>query len=303
VAAWAKIAQLHRRQAFDVVHAFWANEAGFVGTVAGRALGIPTVVSLAGGELVGFPELGYGSQLVLAERWQVRAALGLATCVTAGSTYMHALCRRLAPKAAGLRVMSMGVDLARFERRAWPAHSLGLHLLCVGSLVPIKRHGLVLKAFSLLRRAVPSARLTMVGNGPLATEVGEQIDHLGLGEVVTMAGHIDHSRMCDVYAAAHVLVVASLHEAQCMAVLEAAACGRPAIGSSVGALADLHPTGAVAVDGLDAHSLASAIQHTAAEAARLEELGSAAHKLVARHHSLDVATERFATLYSTLADG
>ena len=60
---------------FDVVHAFWANNPGFLATRAARALGIPAVVSLAGGELAALPDIGYGSQLLLRERLKVRWAL------------------------------------------------------------------------------------------------------------------------------------------------------------------------------------------------------------------------------------
>src|SRR5258708_3413823 len=43
----------HQRRPFDVLHAFWATESGLLAAAAGRLLRIPTLVSLAGGELVG----------------------------------------------------------------------------------------------------------------------------------------------------------------------------------------------------------------------------------------------------------
>src|SRR5579872_5061972 len=54
----------HRRRPFDVLHAFWATESGLLAAMAGRVLLIPTVVSLAGGELVALPEIDYGDQRV-----------------------------------------------------------------------------------------------------------------------------------------------------------------------------------------------------------------------------------------------
>jgi hypothetical protein len=48
----------HRRQPFDVLHAFWATESGLLTAIAGRLLHVPTLVSLAGGELVSLPAIG-----------------------------------------------------------------------------------------------------------------------------------------------------------------------------------------------------------------------------------------------------
>src|SRR5579859_7548160 len=63
----------HRRRPFDVLHAFWATESGLLTAVAGKLLSVPTVVSLAGGELVALPDIGYGDQRSAWERLKVRA--------------------------------------------------------------------------------------------------------------------------------------------------------------------------------------------------------------------------------------
>jgi len=54
----------HRAEPFDVLHAFWATESGLLAAVAGRMLGVPTLVSLAGGELVALRDIGYGDQRI-----------------------------------------------------------------------------------------------------------------------------------------------------------------------------------------------------------------------------------------------
>ncbi|MFN8514004.1 MAG: hypothetical protein U0841_15750 [Chloroflexia bacterium] len=81
----AAIRAEHRRGRIDALHAFWATEAGALAAVAGRLLRIPTIVSLAGGELANLPDIGYGDQLAPAQRAKVRLALRLATHVTGGS--------------------------------------------------------------------------------------------------------------------------------------------------------------------------------------------------------------------------
>src|ERR1051326_8511797 len=54
----------HARRRFDVLHAFWATESGLLAALAGRILGVPTLVSLAGGELVAARDIGYGDQRI-----------------------------------------------------------------------------------------------------------------------------------------------------------------------------------------------------------------------------------------------
>src|SRR5262249_52477108 len=77
--------QEHQRRRFDVLHAFWATESGLLAALAGRWLGIPTLVSLAGGELVALRDINYGDQRIAWERLKIAASLRLATAVSAGS--------------------------------------------------------------------------------------------------------------------------------------------------------------------------------------------------------------------------
>src|ERR1035438_325190 len=58
--AFVAIYKMHRASPFDVVHAIWSGSCGLVAVIAGKALGIPSLVHVAGGELVSLPEIAYG---------------------------------------------------------------------------------------------------------------------------------------------------------------------------------------------------------------------------------------------------
>lgn len=115
-AALDRLRRLHREQPFDVIHALHGNEAGFLGALASRMLGLPLAVHLGGGETVGFPALGYGSQAFFVERWQVRIALQSADCVTVGSRAQARLAAGLLPAARTGRVVMapVGIHLAPY---------------------------------------------------------------------------------------------------------------------------------------------------------------------------------------------
>jgi len=89
----------------------------------------------------------------------------------------------------------------------------------------------------------------------------------------------------------------SLHEAQGMARLEAAACGLPIVGTSVGALADLAPDAAVASPPGDPIRLAQAILSVLDDPARQRMLSESARARVEAVYSLEAAASRFETLY------
>jgi hypothetical protein len=104
----------HRRTPFEVLHAFWADEPGWVAALASRWLKVRAILSLAGGELVGRREIGYGLQLLPGRRALIRAALRQAKYVTAGSDYLCTLARAYCDPRKLVRV-PLGVDTAFFS--------------------------------------------------------------------------------------------------------------------------------------------------------------------------------------------
>lgn len=298
--AFALLASEHRKRPFDVLHAFWANETGAVAAAAGRILGVPTVVSLAGGELVGLRVIGYGGQLAWTERAKVWLALRLASRITAGSRSLLSLAaQRLGNSTDRLRRVPLGVDLGMFRPPAASAPAVP-RLIQVASLTLVKDQFTLLQSAALLREGGLDFGLEIAGSGPLESELRDLSATLGLGDVVAFRGDMRHEDLPTFCGAAAVFVQSSLHEAQGMAVLEAAACGVPVIGTRVGSVAEMEPEAAAAVPVGDAGALAGAVAGLISDTERRVGMGRAARELAEAEYSLERCVEQFRGLYAEL---
>ena len=103
---------------------------------------------------------------------------------------------------------------------------------CVANYLPVKRHDLLIDAFSRIADAAPGARLVLVGEGPMRPAMEAQIRTLGLEERVRLHGSVaDPTAMLGAF---DVVVQASRSEGLPNALLEAAAAGRPIVATAAG---------------------------------------------------------------------
>ncbi len=291
----AAILRQHRQQTFDVFHGLWADEPGFLAVTTAHRLGLPAVVSLLGGELVGFPDLGYGGQLSRANRWLTARALAGANRVTVGSSYLAGLAQphisrdRLTP-------WPLGIDTALFQPEGERATLAGeFRLLQVAHLSPIKGQAALLRVIAQLASLIPGLHLHLVGDGPLRLSLTEQARALGLDGRVTFHGEIAHDLLPAFYRSAHLFTLSSRFESQSLAALEAAACGCPIVGTAVGILPDILPPERMAAPD-DGAGLAAAILSAAHHPPAPQDLTS----FVARQYSLETTVAALLTLYRGL---
>jgi glycosyltransferase involved in cell wall biosynthesis len=284
---------MHRREPFDVLHALWATEPGMLAAVAGRLLGIPVVVGIAGGELVALRDAGYGGQLARDDRVKSRVALRLADVVTGGSRYM---CELAAPWAAALP-LPLGIDTELFAPEPGGL-SDPPRLVHAGSLVPVKDQATLLRALAALRDRGVAFSAELAGEGYLEPELRALAESLGLAEHVRFLGALPHHELPAFYRGAAAFVLSSLHEAQCMAVLEAAACGVPTVGTAVGVAPELAPEAALTVPPRDPAALAAALHTLLRDDRRRAAMGLAALGIARGEYALECFAARARTVYA-----
>ncbi len=148
-------------------------------------------------------------------------------------------------------------------------------LLCVGRLVPIKGHDVLLRAFAQVRDAVPGLELVLAGAGPLEAELRRRVGELRLDASVRFLGLV--SPIEPELEAAAIVVIPSLGEGFGMVALEAMERGRAVIASDVGGLPEIvadGETGLIVPRG-DHEALARAIGTLAQDLPRAAGMGVA----------------------------
>jgi glycosyltransferase involved in cell wall biosynthesis len=106
-------------------------------------------------------------------------------------------------------------------------------VVAVGRLVPVKRYDRLIRAVALARRSIPDIELAIVGEGyerPMLDDVVREVDG---ADWVTFAGRLSDTELVALYRGAWVLASASAREGWGMSLTEAAACGTPAVVTSV----------------------------------------------------------------------
>jgi glycosyltransferase involved in cell wall biosynthesis len=157
----------------------------------------------------------------------------------------------------------------------------------VAQLIERKGHRDLLAALPDILEAFPDARVLLFGRGPLQEELERECRERGLADTVRFAGfREDLERILPCLD----LVVHPAHmEGLGVALLQAAAAGRPMVAAPVGGIPEIvrpGETGMTAPPG-DSGALAAAILALLRDPARARSLGEAAREHVRRHFSLE----------------
>ena len=292
------IVRLHRVAGFDLLHSIWSGSGGLIAVTAGALLRRPSLVHVAGGELVALPEIGYGGALTLRGRVRERLILRRASAVTAASAPIVATLAQLGVSA---RRVPLGVDLS-----TWPAREplprephQTARLIHVASLNRVKDQTTLLRALAALTQARIAFEMDIVGEDTLGGEMQALTQALGLSGRVRFHGFLTQRSLRPLVEAAHVMIVSSRHETGPLVALEAAVVGVPTVGTTVGHIAEWAPSAAVAVPVADSAALANGVASLLRNEERRLRIASEAQRR-ALHEDADHTARAFETIYAAV---
>lgn len=110
------------------------------------------------------------------------------------------------------------------------------HVVSIGRLVDQKRLDWLLNAWKIVQASEASAKLWIIGDGPLEETLRGLADRLGISASCTFLGARPDGWKC--IAAADVVAMSSQYEGHAGVPLEAMACGKPIIANDVDGIRD-----------------------------------------------------------------
>ncbi|MBE0447828.1 MAG: glycosyltransferase family 4 protein [Actinobacteria bacterium] len=135
-----------------------------------------------------------------------------------------------------IAIVYNGVDSSLFsknyEKNDYP------HVIYFGRLKRYKRLDLLIRSMKLVIKEVPDAKLTIAGSGDAEKELMTLISDLDLKDSVIFRGYVDEEEKAELLGSAWAFVSPSSKEGWGITVLEANACGTPAIAYDVPGLRD-----------------------------------------------------------------
>jgi glycosyltransferase involved in cell wall biosynthesis len=202
--------------------------------------------------------------------------------------------------AATTATIPEGVDTAEFERQYLRPSYFPDHrkvVLCVGRLARYKGLEHVLMAMKSVEVDLPNIFLMIVGADWGARQRLEKLTRdLGLEEKVTFTGQIPRTELLGAYQASDLYVNASQYEGFGISLVEAMACGKPAVSTPTGVAADLAqliPTFSYG----DVHLLAANMLRILKDEEEARSLGQKLRRLVEERYSWDRNIIRIMDLY------
>jgi glycosyltransferase involved in cell wall biosynthesis len=224
-----------------------------------------------------------------------------AEVITPGNIYNKRWEAELGADESRVRTVYNGVDPAVFpvvsEEPEVPT------LSWAGRIDPVKDLFTLLRAFSLVVREIPEARLRIFGSPPQGGEaylercLAEAAD-LGISEQATFEGRVPQIR--DAYAAGHVVVLCSIAEGFPYTLIEAMVCGRACVATNVGGVSEAIGDAGVVVPPRNPAALADACLRLLRDDKLRQEMGTAARERAVEHFTVDRAISAFDEMYSDL---
>ncbi|HJV32730.1 MAG TPA: glycosyltransferase family 4 protein [Patescibacteria group bacterium] len=214
--------------------------------------------------------------------------------LTASRDYLASSQAAFIKDDARVRETPFGVDTERFRPRPDIAKQEPLALF-VGGLdrahyfkgVPV-----LLEAFALALKAVPEARLAIVGDGDMRAAYERKALELGIEKRVWFVGKAPDAHLQECYGHARVHVLPSIDRSEAFGIvtLEAAACGVPSVVSDLPGVRTLVEEGVTGtrVPPGDAAALSRALTDFLVAKDRAEAMGRAARERALRLYARNV---------------
>jgi glycosyltransferase involved in cell wall biosynthesis len=200
-----------------------------------------------------------------------------------------------------------GIDLGRvaaapraeLHKELWLPHDAPL-VGNVAALVPHKGQRHLVDAAGLVLPKQPDARFIIAGEGELRPQLEHQIRQHHLEKHVILAGF--RTDILSLHKAFDIFVMSSVTEGLGTSILDAMACGKPVVATTVGGIPEVVAQGetGLLVPPRDPRAMADAITRLLSDRALRERMGAAGLARVRQHFSAEIMVKKTLDVYERL---
>jgi glycosyltransferase involved in cell wall biosynthesis len=276
----------------EVACAFFGLPSGPAAALLKALRGTPYVVSLRGGDVPGFQPYDLAFYHAVS-RPLIRSIWHGAFAVVANSRGLKSRAERSARRKS-IELIPNGIeDLGEIgPSPAWPPR-----VVFTGRLVEQKGLTHLVEAFARLPAAA-EAELELIGDGPLRRTLEDQARSLGIADRVRITGWLNRREVLRRLRQARVFALPSLDEGMSNALLEALACGLPAVATAISGNEELiEPDGnGFLVPPGDAAALTECLAVILGDAPRATRMAQCSRE-IARRYTWPAAADAYLRLF------
>ncbi len=288
---------LHRQYTFDLLHAFFLNETGYLTTLLAKENHLPVINSIRGSDLhkhIFSPEL-YAQMVWVLENsdWltfvspdlQDRAGLFVPGIQAKSSVFWNSI---------------QPIDFDQLPTPTLISKLQGTVIGSAGSFRDKKGIEFLLDACATLSSEL---ELTLLLVGDFAAKEREywqqEVQRSGLGNRLLVTGIVNREEALAYLPHIDIVAIPSLHDGCPNAMLEAMLAGRAIVGTNVDAIAGILEDGidALLVNPASTEELAIALRRLIVQPELREKLGSAARKKVLQQLAPSVEQDHWSEIY------
>lgn len=291
-----RVRELHRTGRIDLIQAHSSLPCGHAAMLLSAELGLPYVVSVHGLDVFSSEQVG-GRAGEWCRRISQRVYRSSKRVICISERVRELVLEGTGPKCR-TSVVYNGVDPEMFSPGVQTS-SGGLIILCVGNLIPIKGHEVLIRAVASLAADFPQLMLEIIGYGPEQLRLQALVQQLGVANSVRFLGLQSRQQVAAAMRHCTVFALPSRYEGLGCVYLEAMSAGKPVIGCRGQGIAEIirHGSNGFLVGPDNEKELALALAMLLRDEPRRRSLGAVARDTILDRLTLAQQAESLARIY------
>jgi teichuronic acid biosynthesis glycosyltransferase TuaC len=291
-----RVRELHRSQRIDLIHAHAPLPCGHAAMLLSAELGLPYVVSVHGLDAFSTEQVS-GRAGEWCRRISQRVYRSSRRVICISERVREQVLEGTGP-GCRTSVVYNGVDPEFFSPGSEPS-SGGPIVLCVGNLIPIKGHEVLVRTVASIASEFPAVTLEIIGHGPELSRLQALTRELQIGERVRFLGRQSRQQVAAAMRRCTVFALPSRYEGLGCVYLEAMSVGKPVIGSRGQGIAEIihHGSNGFLVGPDNERELTLALAMLLRDEPRRRHLGAAARDTVLERLTLAQQAESLERIY------